>query len=193
LAEQIFHADSEAVLEIIEMLEPGDAGLDERWRLTVRGMDWLLDGFGFDLETKHALIQQARQDFAKEFRADEQFISHLGDRFRKERRNLEILLDPACDGASPLSSGLAVLRGRSSRLLPIIAELKAAERSGCISSSLPQLALSHLHMHANRLLRSAQREQEMVIYDYLARLYESQMARARKMAEPQLAVSEARP
>jgi lantibiotic biosynthesis protein len=30
-------------------------------------------------------------------------------------------------------------------------------------------------MHANRLLRSAHRDQELVIYDLLTRLYESQL------------------
>ena len=33
-------------------------------------------------------------------------------------------------------------------------------------------------MHANRLLRSAQRAQELLIYDFLERLYESAAARA---------------
>ncbi|PYV43187.1 MAG: Lanthionine biosynthesis protein LanB, partial [Acidobacteria bacterium] len=37
LAERLFHVDSEAVLEIMELLEPGDAGLDERWQLVLRG------------------------------------------------------------------------------------------------------------------------------------------------------------
>jgi hypothetical protein len=37
-------------------------------------------------------------------------------------------------------------------------------------------------MHANRLLRSAQREQEAVLYDLLARYYESEVARKRRGA-----------
>ena len=35
-------------------------------------------------------------------------------------------------------------------------------------------------MHVNRMLRSAPRAHELVIYDLLARLYESQIARARR-------------
>jgi len=34
-------------------------------------------------------------------------------------------------------------------------------------------------MHANRILRSAQRAQELVLYDLLARTYESRVARAK--------------
>jgi hypothetical protein len=40
------------------------------------------------------------------------------------------------------------------------------------------LAPSYLHLHANRVLRSAQRVQEMVLYDFLARLYDSRSARS---------------
>jgi len=39
------------------------------------------------------------------------------------------------------------------------------------------IAASHLHMHANRLLPSAQRAQELVIYEFLTRLYQAQLAR----------------
>ncbi len=41
-------------------------------------------------------------------------------------------------------------------------------------------APSYLHMHANRLLRSAHGAQELVLYDFLCRLYESRAARARE-------------
>ena len=34
-------------------------------------------------------------------------------------------------------------------------------------------------MHVNRLIRSAQRAHELVLYDLLTRLYESQVARAK--------------
>lgn len=38
---------------------------------------------------------------------------------------------------------------------------------------------SYLHMHANRVLRSAARAQELVLHDLLERLYASRLARAR--------------
>ncbi len=75
--------------------------------------------------------------------------------------------------------GLDLFRGRSERLAPIIAELKSCEEEGRLSVPLRELVLSYIHMHANRLLRSAQRQQELVIYDLLARIYESQLARAK--------------
>ena len=42
------------------------------------------------------------------------------------------------------------------------------------------MAASFVHMHVNRLIRSAQRAHEMVLYDFLHLLYESREARQRK-------------
>ncbi|HEU4533881.1 MAG TPA: lantibiotic dehydratase C-terminal domain-containing protein, partial [Polyangiaceae bacterium] len=40
------------------------------------------------------------------------------------------------------------------------------------------LSASYLHMHINRWLRSAQRPSELVLYDFLRRLYEGERARS---------------
>ena len=60
---------------------------------------------------------------------------------------------------------------------PIASELQAAAQRGDLTTSLSSLAESYIHMLVNRLVRSAQRAHELVLYDLLARLYESQMAR----------------
>jgi hypothetical protein len=73
---------------------------------------------------------------------------------------------------------LAVFGRRSERLAPVIAELKSGEESGRLTVPVIELVSSYVHMHADRLLRSAQRQQELVLYDLLARFYESQAARA---------------
>jgi thiopeptide-type bacteriocin biosynthesis protein len=81
-------------------------------------------------------------------------------------------------GADALVAGLEVFRRRSERLAPVVAELMSRARAGGLSVPLAELAPSYLHMHANRLLRSAHRAQELVLYDFLSRLYESQAAQA---------------
>ena len=45
--------------------------------------------------------------------------------------------------------------------------------------SILELSPSYIHMHVNRLLRSVQRAHEVVLYDFLTRLYESQIARSK--------------
>ena len=178
IAEKIFSADSEAALGILELLS-GDEGADARWRFALRGMDMLLDDFGLDLEAKLAVVQAARQTFGREFRVDGQFEYQLGDKYRKERAGIEALLDPNRDEQSELAPGLRLLHTRSQKLRAIASELRACEAAGRLTVALPELAQSYLHMHANRMLRSAARAQELVMYDFLVRTYESRLARTR--------------
>ena len=177
LSEQFFFADSEAAAEIVERIDTSDAGLDERWRLTLCGMDRLLNDLGFDLTAKLGILKSARAGFLAEFNANDALHDQLGERYRRERKNLETLLDPTRSKESVLAPGLEVFDRRSMKLKAVAAQLRQAEQEGLFSLPLAVLAESYLHMTANRLLRSAQRAQEMVIYDLLTRLYSAQSAR----------------
>jgi thiopeptide-type bacteriocin biosynthesis protein len=126
LAERIFHTDSEAVLAIVERLE-GDAGADARWRLTYAGMDQVLDDLGFDLAAKQTLMCRARDSFQREFRADSNLRTQLGEKHRNERQNLAWLLDPARNAEHPYALGMELLAQRSAPLHSLGAELRAAE------------------------------------------------------------------
>lgn len=172
LAEQLFHADSEGVLAIIEAFA-GNEGADARWRLCLLGMDRLLDDLGFDHHVKQTLLQRVRSTFQHEFHADSKLRGQLGEKYRQERKELQWLLDPNRQVNHALAFGVQLLQQRSLQLQPIIAQLLRAEDQGQLGAPLSEIALSYLHMHANRLLRSLQREQELVLYDLLARHYES--------------------
>jgi thiopeptide-type bacteriocin biosynthesis protein len=147
-------------------------------------MDRLLDDLGFDLDMRRAVIRRARDSFAVEFRADAELQHQLGTKFRPERAGLVALLDPTPETVTPLAFGCEVLRRRSERLAPVLTELKSCARAGRLTVPLPELAVSYLHMHSNRLLRSAHRAQELVLYEFLLRLYESRAARAPRGASP---------
>src|SRR5262249_40234366 len=178
LAERMFHIDSEAVLAVVAMLA-GDAGADARWRLALRGIDMLLADLRLGVDARRTLMRRVRDAFAKEFQADTALKHQLGVKYRQGRKGLEALLDPTRDAEGVLAPGLEVLRRRSERLAPVAAELEACERAGRLDLPLGDLASSHIHMHANRLLRSDHRRQELVLYNFLARLYEPQSARGR--------------
>jgi thiopeptide-type bacteriocin biosynthesis protein len=176
LAEQVFAADSEAVLTIMGLL-CGDTGLDLRWRLAMRGMDLLFDDLGLTLEEKRSVARRAREGFGREFGIDGNFRGRVGQRYRAERARLEALLDPGQAPPEPLAAGLEALRRRSLQLAPVTAELRRLGRAGHLSAPLADIALSYAHMHVNRLLRSAQRAQELVLYELLDRAYSAQAGR----------------
>jgi class I lanthipeptide synthase len=178
LAERVFQADSEAVLAIVERLEPGDAGADERWRLALYGIHSLLEDCEIDFEARRALMGRLRDEFAKEMHANDELRHELGNRFRKESHGLERLLYSEKDGENPLAPGIAALQGRSRVLAPLIRKIKIHEREDRLSRPIADIASSYIHMHVNRMLRSAQRAQEFVLYDFLSRLYQSRAARS---------------
>jgi len=176
LAEQVFGADSDAVLAIMEPLS-GDAGLDLRWRLAMRGMDLLFDDLGLTLEEKRSVARRARVGYGREFDIDGDLRGQVGQRYRAERAHLEALLDPGQAHPAPLAAGLEALRRRSLRLAPVAAELRRLGQAGRLSAPLADIAMSYAHMHVNRLLRSAQRAQELVLYELLDRAYTARAGR----------------
>ena len=178
LVERVFQADSEAVLELLELL-PGDEGADARWRLMLCGMDRLLSDLGLGLEARLQVVTELRESFGREFQVERTIERQLNERFRKERRSTEALL--GCRAETPvLARGLEVLQRRSDKLAPTLAGLKALATEGRLGVPIAGLAGSFLHMHANRMARSAARAQELVLYDLLNRHYSSQAARQRK-------------
>jgi len=64
LSERLFQADSKAALDILAALEPGDAGLDERWLLTLPGMGALLEDLGLDRSARRDWVQHALTRYA---------------------------------------------------------------------------------------------------------------------------------
>jgi thiopeptide-type bacteriocin biosynthesis protein len=178
LAEQIFAADSDAVLRIVGGLS-GDAGLDLRWRLALLGMDLLFDDLGLTPEQKRSVARQSREGFGREFGVDGGFRSQVGKRYRAERANLEALLDHDGEAPTALAPGVQTLRARSVRLAPVAAELGRLARCGGLTQPVTELARSYAHMHVNRILRSVQRAQELVLYELLDRAYSSRAGRGR--------------
>jgi len=68
--------------------------------------------------------------------------------------------------------------------------MRALVASRRMTISMENMVVSLTHMRANRLLRSAHRAQEAVLYDFLERIYEGRAARA-KSDRPRPSVSPA--
>ncbi|HEY6322075.1 MAG TPA: lantibiotic dehydratase [Thermoanaerobaculia bacterium] len=185
--ERLFQADSDAVLEILDMLE-GDEGADVRWRLAFYGVDALLNDLGLDAEAKLSVLGRMRQGFAQEFagpadgdgKSAKALQVQLDQKFRAERPKLDPLLDAGGDPESSFAPALDVLGRRSRANAPILEELRRLEAAGKLQGRLADMAVSLAHMHVNRFIRSAARAHEMVLYDFLFQTHRSRAARARK-------------
>jgi len=176
VCEGLFAADSDAVLAIVERLS-GDAGLEARWRLCVAGIDRLLDDFGLELAARHEWARRLAAAYFDEFSSTSGLARQLGQRWRDHGRDLEGLLAWDGDDDHPLAPGMVILAERSVKSGPAVAEMRRLAEAGRITAPLGDVVASLAHMHANRLLRSGARAQEMVIYELVSRLYAAKLAR----------------
>jgi hypothetical protein len=77
----------------------------------------------------------------------------------------------------------AILSRRAQQSASCANALRRHADAGRLTTSLGDIALVLLHMHANRLLRSACGAQESILYEFLYRYYDGQIQRAASMAE----------
>ena len=171
LAERLFHADSDAVVELLSMFSPGAAGQDERWQIGLLGAERLMREPRARCEQQLDQIVRAREALEREHRPSAATRQRLGNRFRGHRPDLERLLDLTPEDDHPLVPGVAALARRSDRIEPIAAELSELRRQGKLDASMMSMSHSFVHMWFNRLQRSDNRAHEWVSYDLLARLH----------------------
>ena len=177
-AEKIFMADSEAAMEILAT-HPGDEGGKCRWHLALASVDGYFASADLPLEARYQLAKARFAGFSKEYGLHAPAARHkLAARFRLERQKLETLLDPNQPDENPLARGMAILGRRSRRLRPWFVEMRALEKAEGLTVGFEELLGSFIHMSVNRMLQSSQRAQEMVIYYFLMRLYESRLAKS---------------
>ncbi|MEO8700886.1 MAG: lantibiotic dehydratase [Kofleriaceae bacterium] len=166
IAEHIFEADSDAVAAVIETLvDPTDELV--RWRLALVGVDRLLSDLGLDSATKLATLDVTCARWRSEFAVNAALDIRLGSVFRRERSQLEAML------AGELGAVAGIYMERSARIRPHADAL----RSTRLTLALDTMAASFGHMHCIRQAIRHSRVHELVVYDFLRRIYRSQIAR----------------
>jgi thiopeptide-type bacteriocin biosynthesis protein len=178
LAEQLFHADSEAVVELLRTLQ-GSGADPERWRFAFRSVDRLLADLGMGLSERLEVVSGIAAPLEAGFRRDVEERRQAAERFRRERRVLEALTFTPEAAPGALDSLEPALLRRSQRLLALTPALRSLQAAGRLTVPLSTLAPSFVHMHLNRFLRTAHRSQERLLCHFLARLYVSRLARER--------------
>ncbi|HKF20550.1 MAG TPA: lantibiotic dehydratase [Candidatus Angelobacter sp.] len=180
IAESLFQIDSELVLALLTAIA-GRLGTDLRWHLGCWTVDTLLASLGLDVSARRKLVNNLEAGQEQKFQVNQRYKKQLSEKFRSERQRLEGLLTNPAGHAEvpPLARSALELFAR--RLGSIRTELERAQQSGDLTKSIPELAGSYVHMHLNRLFRSAANAQEMVLYDFLARTYDSRMAREKQV------------
>ena len=174
LAEQIHAADSDAVLNVLGMLDGEDVA-DARWKLCLYATDRLLADAGLDMQQRRDWAKDGAAGYRTEYPSAPNLDSGIGARWRSERAELTALLDDTND--HPYESARQAFRQRSEQIAPLLAELADRGRRGLLTQQFQYLLHSFSHLNAIRLLRSAARTHELVLLSFLDRHYASQIAR----------------
>jgi thiopeptide-type bacteriocin biosynthesis protein len=184
LVEEIFAADSAAVVDILAG-PARNPGSDLRWQAGLAGIARLVDDLGLTFDEQRRLAAESCAGYGAEFGVDGRFRQAVSRRFRRDRRQLEQLVDPVPDPPPDpdrkqgWEAVFSAFDRRSARIRPVAAELRRHAAGGRLTVPLDDLAASLAHMHVNRLLRAAPRAQELVLYEFLDRLWAARTARSR--------------
>jgi lantibiotic biosynthesis protein len=170
-SEDLFHYDSESILQILDLLE-GEEGENYRWLLALRGVDTLLNDFGYTLPEKFSLLKILQKNFHEEFGGGKPLLVQLNDKYREEMRKISSILDPSQDIANGIEEATALFAIRSRKIKQHLTNANIGQRDDLLGS--------YIHMFLNRMLLSNQRKHELVMYHFLSRYYESLMAIAKK-------------
>ena len=180
LSETLFYFESRLICSLLNLIE-GVEGENLRWQFGLKAVDQLLDKFQLTPLKKMEFYDRMKSLFGKEFGMSRMLKKQLDDRYRKERKNLELFMNS--DKSSNfewsslyelLESWLEEISTPAEKILRYYSENEVADRS------LEDLLASHIHMFFNRLFTSENRLHEMVCYDFLYRHQRSSVARAKK-------------
>jgi thiopeptide-type bacteriocin biosynthesis protein len=177
LSETLFFHDSRMIVDMLDMIE-GDEGERIRWLFGLRAVDSLLNDFQYSIEEKYDLVTRLRENFGREFSMDRSLKDQLEKKFRAERKEIENLMDPSNDRESVMYPLFQMISRKSQDIQSVNSEILALYNNKEPNPFfLNDLMSSYSHMMVNRLFKSKQRLHELVLYDFLHRLYKSEIGR----------------
>ncbi len=140
----------------------------------MRSCNTLLADFKLGNREKANLLRHLQEQFLAEHQADRTLRQQLNARFRVEHEQIILNLSDYTPTVHEIS---AILKERSIRLRSLIQRISIKRSTLVDQPPLSDLSDAYLHMSIKRLFASKQRTQEVVIYHFLARYYESNQAR----------------
>lgn len=181
LGEKWFFYDSKMIVDMLALIE-GDEGERIRWLFALRAVDGLLEDFHYDMQRKFELVTILRENFGREHGMNRNLKEQTEKKFRKDRPEINELMDRKNDPVSEMLPLFQLLEQKSTAVRPIAEEILKLNENKQLHVPLNDLMASYSHMMVNRLFKSKQRTHEMVLYDFLHRYYKSEIAR-RKYSE----------
>jgi lantibiotic biosynthesis protein len=178
-AENLFYHDSIAVLQFLALTE-GDSREQLRWQWAIRAIDEWLNAFEYTIEQKFTILEQVKNSFHTEFKADKFLKEQLSNKYRVQKVAIEGIMEYNMDETNELYPLIKILKEKSAAIKPIVHQLKQMYEKQQLVPAINELMPSYIHMLVNRIVTSSPRQHELVIYDILFSYYRSAIAREKK-------------
>ncbi|PWK25242.1 thiopeptide-type bacteriocin biosynthesis protein [Arcicella aurantiaca] len=175
LSETLFCEDSNAILQMLDQTW-GDEREPIRWQWTLKVIDVFLDDFGLSLAEKKNLLERMKTSFANEFGIDKSLKLQIDQRFRENRRTIERILDNSLNESHEYAPLFEAIYQKSQRTNDIIEQIKLQKTE----MELLKYLSDNIHMTVNRAISDNQRVHELVMYDFLFRYYQAEIAKRKK-------------
>jgi thiopeptide-type bacteriocin biosynthesis protein len=128
------------------------------------------------LAEKKNLLERMKTSFANEFGMDKSLKHQIDQRFRDNRRTIERILDDSLNESHEYAPLFEVIYQKSQRTTEIIEQIKQQKTEVELLKYLSDI----IHMTVNRAISDNQRVHELVMYDFLFRHYQAEMAKRKK-------------
>jgi len=180
LSEKLFYYDSDFVVNFLDKLE-GEEKEDLRWQFAIISINQLLEGFNYSQTSKMMLMESLKKSYAKEYNLSKSMKLGLDKSFRNKRKVLTLAMNnyESKQIDYPELHKLVLIKSKGSQ--PLIDSLLEKINKGDVTPPLDSLLRSYIHMFINRMFREKQNLHEMVIYDFMWRVYRSEIAKEKTL------------
>ena len=165
ICESIFSIESKT---IIELLANNQDKIDNlRWRAALKLFDAMLCAFDYSIEQKLTFASKGRAIFGREFGDDLYMRNQLGSKYRNHKNYIETdFFDGSID---EIANVIQLVHFNYKNSIHFLA---SKIRSRLVDEDKIYKVLSSLiHMLINRIFVSSPRQHELVVYDYMRRIY----------------------
>lgn len=172
-AETIFYHDSISCLKMLNLFAQIEEAEKYRIVMSLRGIQELVQDFNLTLDQKYTFSKMIQTSFFREFGAHPSLQKQLNDKYRSYQKMMFSHLDTAQDEANEIEEAIQFFAERSvsikESVMCIIDKVENEQK-------LFDLLASYVHMYLNRMFVSEQRKYELVLYHFLEKYYNSQLA-----------------
>lgn len=175
LSEELFYHDSVMITEFLDLIE-GEEGEDLRWLFCLKAIDQFLNDFKYSSLEKLNLLENLKNNYATEFQMTKHLKIQLDTKYRAKRKTIETFMDSFTKDQNEYPEIENLLKIKSFSISKAVDEIISHQ-----NLNLNDFLNSHIHMLTNRLFKSNGRSNEMVVYDFLYRHFNSIEAKNKKV------------